>query len=319
MRLVEIDDLHVSFPQADGVVQAVRGASLHLDAGESLGIVGESGSGKSVTCMALLRLLREPPARIRARRLALAGTDMRGADRRTLGRLRGQVAAMVFQDPMTAFDPVLHQSAHQIAETIRLTGPAPAGRGARRGARRSSPAVEIRNPRPSGQLPHQLSGGMLQRAMIAMACPAAARARADEPTRRSTSRAGADPQLSQGAPGRDGMALSWSRTTLGVVAETCDRGHVHVRRPVVETAPVEAALRRARATPTPGPCLARCRAGRGPAAGSPEMPGASPDPSDPPPGCPFHPRCPLADARCAAEMPPPLVAGASVAACWRLA
>src|SRR6185312_2748144 len=118
MRLVEIEDLHVSFSQHDGLVQAVRGVSFGLDSGESLGIVGESGSGKSVTCAALLRLLREPPAKITATTLTLGGHDVLGATGRTLSTLRGRVAAMVFQDPMTSLDPVCTSALH-IVETVR--------------------------------------------------------------------------------------------------------------------------------------------------------------------------------------------------------
>ena len=99
-------------------MQAVRGMTLAVDAGESVGIVGESGSGKSVTCMAVLRLLRQPPSRITADRLELDGVDMLTASRRELAAMRGTVAAMVFQDPMTAFDPVF-TIGHQIVETIR--------------------------------------------------------------------------------------------------------------------------------------------------------------------------------------------------------
>src|SRR5262249_17520061 len=93
-RLVEVEDLHVSFSQHEGVVQAVRGVSFDLAHGESLGIVGESGSGKSVTCAALLRLLREPPAKISAKKLALAGEDLLDAGSRTMSEIRGSVAAM---------------------------------------------------------------------------------------------------------------------------------------------------------------------------------------------------------------------------------
>jgi ABC-type dipeptide/oligopeptide/nickel transport system ATPase component len=117
MRLVEIDDLHVSFSQHEGLVQAVRGVSFHLDPGESLGIVGESGSGKSVTCSALMRLLREPPAKITAKTLSLGGHDVLAANPRQLASLRGRLAAMVFQDPMTSLDPVFTVG-HQIVETI---------------------------------------------------------------------------------------------------------------------------------------------------------------------------------------------------------
>jgi ABC-type microcin C transport system duplicated ATPase subunit YejF len=117
MRLVDIKDLRVDFAQHGGVIQAVRGVSLHVDEGESLGIVGESGSGKSVTFLALLRLLAGT-ARVSAEAMVLDGVDVLGADRRTLSAMRGRSAAMVFQDPMTAFDPVF-TIGHQIVETIR--------------------------------------------------------------------------------------------------------------------------------------------------------------------------------------------------------
>ena len=168
MPLVEIADLTVSFAQTDGLVQAVRGISLCVDAGDSVGIVGESGSGKSVTCMAALRLLREPPAKITATRLALDGVDMLRANKRQLAQMRGSVAAMIFQDPMTAFDPVFTVG-HQIVETIR------AHRNTSKSLARTEAAalllrVEITNPDAvMNGYPHQLSGGMLQRAMIAMA------------------------------------------------------------------------------------------------------------------------------------------------------
>ena len=117
-QLVNIQDLQVTFPQLEGSVLAVRGVSIHLDEGESLGIVGESGSGKSVSCMALLRLLNSPPAKVEARRLEIAGVEVTRVSRAELSRLRGGVAAMIFQDPMTAFDPS-YRIGYQIIETIR--------------------------------------------------------------------------------------------------------------------------------------------------------------------------------------------------------
>jgi ABC-type dipeptide/oligopeptide/nickel transport system ATPase component len=117
MRLVEIDDLHVSFSQHEGLVQAVRGVSFHLDPGESLGIVGESGSGKSVTCSALMRLLREPPAKITAKTQSLGGHDVLAGFGGVVGWVGGGVGGLVFQDPMTSLYPVFTVG-HQIVETI---------------------------------------------------------------------------------------------------------------------------------------------------------------------------------------------------------
>jgi oligopeptide/dipeptide ABC transporter ATP-binding protein len=317
-HLVEIADLVVSFPQSDGVVQAVRGATFHVDAGESLGIVGESGSGKSVTCMAALRLLRQPPARISATRLALDGTDMLAADKRVLSDMRGRVAAMVFQDPMTAFDPV-YTIGQQIIETIR------AHRDITKSAARAEAVamlakVEIRNPEAvCDSYPHQLSGGMLQRAMIAMALSCRPRILfADEPTTALDVTVQAQIlQLIKELQAELGMGLVMVTHDLGVIAETVDRVVVMYGGRVMEEAPVQAIFdapqhpyTRALMASMPGQATGKRLT---------EIPGASPNPADPPGGCPFHPRCTEADARCAAEMPPVVVTGTgATAACWRL-
>jgi oligopeptide/dipeptide ABC transporter ATP-binding protein len=319
MPLVEIQDLEVSFPQSDGIVQAVRGASLHVEAGESLGIVGESGSGKSVTCMAALRLLREPPARVRATRLALDGADVLAADRRALAAMRGRVAAMIFQDPMTAFDPA-YTIAAQIVETIRAHRPLSRS-GARAEALSLLARVEIRNPEAVlDSYPHQLSGGMLQRAMIAMALSCRPRVLiADEPTTALDVTVQAQIlQLIKGLQAEMGMALIMVTHDLGVVAETCDRVTVMYGGRVMETAPVGAIFDAPKHPYTqallgsmPGQAAGRQRLT--------EIPGTSPNPANPPTGCPFHPRCPRAEARCAESMPAMTVTGkGAVAACWRL-
>lgn len=318
MHLVEISDLEVSFPQADGVVRAVRGASFHVDAGESLGIVGESGSGKSVTCMAALRLLRQPPARIRASRLSVDGTDMLAADRRKLASLRGRVAAMVFQDPMTAFDPVF-TIGYQIAETIRAHRDVTKA-AARAEAEALLARVEIRNPAAvADSYPHQLSGGMLQRAMIAMALSCQPRVLfADEPTTALDVTVQAQIlQLIKELQAELGMGLVMITHDLGVIAETVDRVVVMYGGRVMEEAQVEAIFDAPRHPYTAA--LMASMPGRAPGKRLIEIPGGSPDPSNPPGGCPFHPRCTQADARCAAEMPPVVQTGEGArAACWRL-
>ncbi len=319
MRLVEIENLSVSFAQAEGVVQAVRGLSLHVDAGESLGIVGESGSGKSVTCMAVLRLLREPPARIVADRLALAGTDMRRASKRDLSRIRGRVAAMIFQDPMTAFDPVF-TIGHQIIETVRAHRPASKPE-ARSEAEALLQRVEIKNPASVlDSYPHQLSGGMLQRAMIAMALSCRPQILfADEPTTALDVTIQAQIlQLIKDLQAELGMGLIMVTHDLGVVAETVDRVVVMYGGRVMEEGPVQDIFdspahpyTRALLHSMPGQTAGRQRLV--------EIPGASPNPAHPPTGCPFHPRCDQADAKCAAEAPAfAAIAPARHAACWRL-
>ena len=319
MPLVDIKNLTVSFPQHEGVVQAIRGISLRVEAGESVGIVGESGSGKSVTCMAALRLLREPPARIAADRMDLDGTDMLKATRRQLAALRGKVAAMVFQDPMTAFDPVF-TIGHQIVETIRAHRDISTA-DAKAEAISLLTRVKIKTPEAIlNSYPHQLSGGMLQRAMIAMALSCRPKLLfADEPTTALDVTIQAQIlSLIKDLQAELGMGLVMVTHDLGVVAETVDRVVVMYGGRVMEEGPVQdifdAPLHpytQALLSSIPGRTPGKRRLI--------EIPGASPNPANPPAGCPFHPRCTVADARCATDQPPfATIAPNRAAACWRL-
>ncbi|MBI4921290.1 MAG: ABC transporter ATP-binding protein [Devosia nanyangense] len=320
MRLVEIEDLHVSFSQHDGLVQAVRGVSFGLDSGESLGIVGESGSGKSVTCAALLRLLREPPAKITAKTLSLSGHSVLGISNRAISTLRGRVAAMVFQDPMTSLDPVF-TIGHQIAETI-LAHRKVTKREALAQAVELLRRVEIKNPGAvTNYYPHQLSGGMLQRAMIAMALSCEPDVLiADEPTTALDVTIQAQIlQLIKDIQAETGMGLIMITHDLGVIAETVDRVVVMYGGKVMETGPVEAIFSaplhpytRALLNSVPGQTAGKQRLV--------EIAGSSPNPSHPPAGCPFHPRCPLAVAECRQTAPPlETKAAGRQAACIRVA
>jgi oligopeptide/dipeptide ABC transporter ATP-binding protein len=318
MRLVDIQNLTVTFPQHEGMVQAVRGVTLHVDSGESLGIVGESGSGKSVTCMAVLRLLREPPAKITADRMLLAGEDMLKADRYKLAAMRGRVAAMVFQDPMTAFDPVFTVG-HQIVETIQAHR-ALSNSAAKAEAASLLAKVEIKNANAVLEnYPHQLSGGMLQRAMIAMALSCRPKILfADEPTTALDVTIQAQIlQLIKNLQTEFGMGLIMVTHDLGVIAETVDRVVVMYGGRVMEEGPVQdifdmpahpytKALLRSIPGQTPG----RHRLI--------EISGASPSPVHPPAGCPFHPRCEMADAGCQQTPGFAAIGEGRHAACWRL-
>jgi oligopeptide/dipeptide ABC transporter ATP-binding protein len=299
------------------MVQAVRGVSLHLEQGESLGIVGESGSGKSVTCMAALRLLREPPARVAATRLTLAGVDVLRAGARDLADLRGRVAAMIFQDPMTAFDPVF-TIGHQIIETIRAHRTM-AKAEARGEAQRLLERVEIRNAAAVlDSYPHQLSGGMLQRAMIAMALSCRPQVLfADEPTTALDVTIQAQIlQLIKEIQAEFGMGLIMVTHDLGVIAETVDRVVVMYGGMVMETAAVQDLFDAPRHPYTVALLASMPGAqGRGRLR---EIPGASPNPAHPPKGCPFHPRCDAVMDRCRVEMPALQGDGGRLAACWRL-
>ena len=318
-QLVNIQDLQVTFPQLEGSVLAVRGVSIHLDEGESLGIVGESGSGKSVSCMALLRLLNSPPAKVEASRLEIAGVEVTRVSRAELSRLRGGVAAMIFQDPMTAFDPS-YTIGYQIIETIRLHR-GTQKKAARAEALRLLERVQIQNAEAIlDSHPHQLSGGMLQRAMIAMALSCQPRLLiADEPTTALDVTVQAQIlQLIKALQEELGMALIMITHDLGVVAETVDRVVVMYGGKVMETAPVED-LFEAPAHPYTEALLGSIpgqNAGRGRLT---EIPGSTPDPASPPSGCPFHPRCQVAEARCSASEPPFVALSPQrSAACWRL-
>ena len=318
MRLVDISNLVVSFPQDDGIVQAVRGVSLHLNPGESLGIVGESGSGKSVTCMAALRLLRQPPARMTADRLDIGGVSMIKASKRDLTSVRGKIAAMVFQDPMTAFDPVF-TIGQQIAETI-LAHHAGTKAAAVAEAEALLKRVEIKNPGAILQaFPHQLSGGMLQRAMIAMALSCRPQILfADEPTTALDVTIQAQIlQLIKGLQAELNMGLVMVTHDLGVIAETVDRVVVMYGGRVMEEGPVQEIFdaplhpyTQALLGSIPGQVPGRRRLV--------EIPGASPNPADPPQGCPFQPRCAVADAACQTMPAFAPVAENRTAACWRL-
>ncbi len=319
MPLVDIQNLHVSFPQHEGLVQAVRGMSLTIEPGESLGIVGESGSGKSVTCMAALRLLREPPSRITADRLILDGVDMLTASRRDLARVRGKVASMVFQDPMSAFDPVF-TIGHQIVETIRAHTDASLST-AKDQAVALLDRVRIKTPVSIlNSYPHQLSGGMLQRAMIAMALSCRPKILfADEPTTALDVTIQAQIlALIKELQAELGMGLVMVTHDLGVVAETVDRLVVMYGGRVMEEGPVQAIFddprhpyTRALLNSIPGRTPGKQRLT--------EIPGQSPNPMSPPAGCPFHPRCTDALPDCATT-PPAMrpIAPGRAAACWAL-
>jgi oligopeptide/dipeptide ABC transporter ATP-binding protein len=319
MPLVDIQNLHVSFPQHEGLVQAVRGMSLTIEPGESVGIVGESGSGKSVTCMAALRLLRQPPSRITADRLTLDGVDMLTASRRDLARVRGKVASMVFQDPMSAFDPVF-TIGHQIVETIRAHTDASLAT-AKDQAVALLERVRIKTPVSIlNSYPHQLSGGMLQRAMIAMALSCRPKILfADEPTTALDVTIQAQIlELIKELQAELGMGLVMVTHDLGVVAETVDRVVVMYGGRVMEEGPVQAIFddprhpyTRALLNSIPGRTPGKQRLT--------EIAGQSPNPVNPPSGCPFHPRCTVALPDCATTAPVTRPIGPGrAAACWGL-
>lgn len=321
--VLEVNDLTVAYPpSADPTLPAgrpaLRGVSLQVRAGEVLGVVGESGSGKSTLALALLGLLPDS-ARVSGE-VRLAGQSLLGADDATWSRLRGRMVSMVFQDPYSSLTPV-YPVGDQIAEAIRLHQPAVSRAAARSRAVQLLELVGFPDPsRGARAFPHQLSGGMRQRVLIAMAVAHSPRLIvADEPTTALDVTVQAQVlEVLRTARQLTGAALLLVTHDLGVIAEQADRVAVMYAGRVVETAPVEQVFAHPRmpytagllgAVPVPPvPGTARRSAPPVP------LPGQPPQPDDPPPGCPFHPRCRFAQPSCTQVEPPLLPAPAPAAA-----
>jgi peptide/nickel transport system ATP-binding protein len=317
--LLRVDDLTIGYPAADGMVQAVRGASFTVEPGERIGIVGESGSGKSTLALALMRLLPAWAQQVTGT-ISLLGEPLESIDRDRLRQLRGGAAAMVFQDPNTSFDP-LRTIGDPRSEGRRAHG----GRG--RDTIRSRAVQVLRSvgmPTPESQLrryPHELSGGMRQRSLIALGLQNSPRLLiADEPTTALDVTIQAQILELLGsiatADTADPMGLVLVSHNLGLVRQLCTRVIVMYGGRIVEDAPAEALF----AEPRHPYALALL--GATPRIGAPRgsvtpIPGQPVDVADAPPGCPFEPRCPVRLDRCATEMPPLIAAGsARRLACW---
>ena len=224
MSLVKVKNLKISFKQYDNIVHAVRGISFEINQGESLGIVGESGSGKSVTFMTVMGLMNSPTSIVEADLIEIDGINVLDQSKENIKKIRGKIAAMVFQDSMTSFDP-LHTIGYQIAETI-ITHKNIDNKEALKHAERLLERVEIQNAdKVLNYYPHQLSGGMLQRAMIAMALSCEPKLLiADEPTTALDVTVQAQIlQLLTDIQQETNMSFVMITHDLGVIAETVDR------------------------------------------------------------------------------------------------
>jgi len=224
MSLVKVKNLTISFKQYDNIVHAVRGISFEINQGESLGIVGESGSGKSVTFMTVMGLMNSPTSIVEADLIEIDGINVLDRSKENIKKIRGKIAAMVFQDSMTSFDP-LHTIGYQIAETI-VTHKNINNNEALKQAEYLLERVEIQNAnKVLNYYPHQLSGGMLQRAMIAMALSCEPKLLiADEPTTALDVTVQAQIlQLLTDIQQETNMSFVMITHDLGVIAETVDR------------------------------------------------------------------------------------------------
>jgi oligopeptide transport system ATP-binding protein len=304
--ILSIRDLVVEFATEDGVVKAVDGVSYDLYPGETLGIVGESGSGKSVSQLALLGLIPQPPGRIVRGEAIFEGRDLLKEPKKQLRSLRGDNVAMVFQDPMTSLNPVL-KVGDQIAEAIQAHRDVDKKAARKRGVELLR-IVGVPNPeRRFTQYPHEFSGGMRQRAMIAMAIANEPKLLiADEPTTALDVTIQAQIlEVLKKAQDETHAATILITHDLGLIAEMADRVVVMYAGKVVELADVNTIFAEPRHPYTVGlmdslPKLTVDEDWLRP------IPGQPPSLINRPPGCPFHPRCFLSRGRvqCREEEPP---------------
>jgi oligopeptide/dipeptide ABC transporter ATP-binding protein len=317
--LLQVEDLKIQFRVPDGILPAVDGIDYRLDRGETLGIVGESGSGKTVSSLAVLRLLETPPAEIKSGRVRFEGRDLLGLSESEISEVRGRSIAMIFQEPMTSLNPVMTVGS-QIDEAL-VRHLALSRKEARLRTLELLRLVGIPSPeRNIDGYPHQLSGGMRQRVMIALALSCEPKILiADEPTTALDVTIQAQIlELILGLQERFGTSILLITHDLAVIAETAHRVAVMYAGRIVETAAV-ATIFNAPAHPyTMGLLRSIPRIRRERAATLSEIPGSVPNLIRLPPGCAFAARCPLADAQCRAERPMPrALAPDHVVACWK--
>ncbi|MFN8676568.1 MAG: ABC transporter ATP-binding protein [Thermomicrobiales bacterium] len=301
--LLHIEDLRVWFGTRAGDVRAVDGVDLTIGPGEIVGLVGESGSGKSVTARSIMRLVPMPPGRVVTGRILFEGQDLLELSEREMEALRGGRISMVFQDPMTFLNP-LFTAGDQVAEAIRQH---------QRLSKSAAEAETLRLfrqvgiPSPEARLkayPHQLSGGLRQRVMIAMALSSRPDLLiADEPTTALDVTIQAQILALLRDLQRDsGMSILLITHDLGVVAEMCDRVAVMYAGRVVEDTDIETLFENPQHPYTLGLMGAAPRPDLPDQAPVP-IPGAPPDMTHPPSGCAFHPRCRFAEEICRVDRP----------------
>jgi oligopeptide transport system ATP-binding protein len=316
--LLEVKDLRTQFFTQDGVVHAVNGITYHLSEGETLGIVGESGCGKSVGVMSLMRLIPMPPGKIVGGSVLFQGRDLMTINDDEMRSVRGNKMAMIFQDPMTSLNPVLTVG-RQVSEALELH----LGMSRAEGRNRSVELLEMVGiPSAAARIddyPHQFSGGMRQRVMIAMGLSCNPQLLiADEPTTALDVTIQAQiVDLVKKLRDEIGMAIIWITHDLGVVAGLADRVAVMYAGFIVEEADVKSLYADPRHPYTLGllGSLPRLDEERGRRLTSIE--GLPPDLIDLPPGCPFYERCNYRVDQCAAENPAlKSVALNHKVACW---
>ena len=301
-HLLEVENLATHFPARSGLVRAVDGVSFHLDKGELLGLVGESGCGKSVSALSIMRLVPDPPGKTVGGEVIFDGQDLLKLPDSGIRRVRGKQIAMVYQEPMTSLNPVFTVG-EQIAEALRLH------RGLSRQPARAAAVEAMREvsiPDPALRVddyPHQLSGGMRQRVMIAMALACDPKLLiADEPTTALDVTIQAQIlELLNSLRKTRNLAVLLITHDLGIVAEVADRVAVMYTGKIVEESPVDELFARPKHPYTEGllrsvPKLTAKDVARADRLQTIE--GTVPKPTALPPGCHFEPRCPYRMPRC---------------------
>jgi len=317
-RLLEVKGLKTQFFTQDGVVHAVNGITYHLNEGETLGIVGESGCGKSVSVLSVMRLIPQPPGRIVDGEVWFDGRDIMGLQEDEVRQVRGNRIAMIFQDPMTSLNPVL-TIGQQVMEALQLH----LGMDKAQARRRAIELLQMVNiPEAENRIddyPHQFSGGMRQRVMIAMALSCNPQLLiADEPTTALDVTIQAQIiELVKKLKDDIGMAIVWITHDLGVVAGLAERVIVMYAGYIVEEASVKEVYGDPRHPYTLGLLGSIPRLDEGRKEKLTPIEGLPPDLIDPPPNCPFAPRCRFRIDRCLEENPSlaPVGPGHRIA-CW---
>lgn len=299
--LLDIQNLSVEFRTDDGVVKAVNDMSLQIERGKTLGLVGETGAGKTTTALSILRLIPDPPGVITGGSITLDGEDILAASKHQLEKMRGSLVSMIFQDPMTSLNPVLPVG-EQIAEVYILHERI----NKQEAAKKAGEMLELVGiPASRGRdYPHQFSGGMKQRVVIAMALACNPKLLiADEPTTALDVTIQAQVlKLMKELKSKYDMSMLMITHDLGIVAEVCDEVSVMYAGRVVEHGTLEDIYERTAHPYTEGlfhsiPNI-DARAHR-----LIPIPGLMPDPTDLPPGCPFAPRCSYAVEECSKALP----------------
>ena len=301
MSLLEIRDLRIHYVTDDATVEAVNGVDLTIEKGETLGLVGETGAGKTTTALGILRLIPDPPGRIVSGEILYNGEDILQIRDSELRKLRGNEISMIFQDPMTALNPTMRVG-EQVAEVIRLHEGCSKAAAIKRSVEMLE-MVGIRAER-STDYPHQFSGGMKQRVVIAMALACKPKLLlADEPTTALDVTIQAQVlEMMRDLKNRLGTSMLLITHDLGIVAETCDKVAIMYAGEIVEYGDIYQVFENVLHPYTIGlfgslPSLDKEVRRLSP------IEGLMPDPSDLPDGCAFHPRCPYVTERCLQEKP----------------